>query len=74
MIKFKTKQTNSIVTSTQHEVQQQTYCHPTQGVYGVDCCICGVRGYCNADLFLHRGDICTEFAYDDGRAKDPDGF
>lgn len=43
MIKFKTKQTNSIVISTQPEVQQQTYRHQTQGVYGVDCGICGVR-------------------------------
>lgn len=74
MIKFKAKQTNSIVISTQPEVQQQTYCHQTQGVYGVDCGICGVRGYCNADLFLRRGDICPQFAYDDGRAKDPDDF
>ena len=74
MIKFKTKQTNSIVTSTQPEVQQQTYHHPTQGVCGVDLGVRRVSGNCNADLFLRRGDICPEFAYDDGRAKDPDDF
>lgn len=44
------------------------------GRYKIDCGTCGLRDYCNADLYLKRGDHCSEYAYDDGRRKDPDDF
>lgn len=75
MIKFKNKQTNSVVSSVSSDAKETTRTYqPSYGIFGVDCCRCGVRGYCNADLYLHRGDVCPEYAYDDGRAKDPDDF